>query len=437
MAELPTELVGDVARNSVAWATLTDLVDAAPRMAGHEGETVAAGIVAERFEHAGLREIARERFAVPEWRRGDSSLSLHQQDREYDEPHQVIALPGSPPGTASGEVVDVGYGTPAEFDTADVTDALVLARSGTPADYGRWLHRREKYRAAVEGGAVGFVFRSHRKGCLPPTGGVSDDDGPGSIPAVGVSRELGRRLVRHGKRGELSGTLSVACQTGETTSVNVSGALGPSTDEELLVTAHHDAHDIAEGAKDNGTGCALVVETARLLAQAAAQLDITVRFVTFGAEEMGLRGSGHMVGERSLENIRAVVNLDAIGGSRDLGVSTHGFTALGDAFRAVGAELDVPVEVADDVEPHSDHWPFVRRGVPGAMVHTMTASGERGWGHTHADTLDKLDGRDLRDLVVPIAAAVLRLAGGGRTVRHVDPGTVEERARKQGYPLER
>ncbi|MEF8812544.1 MAG: M28 family metallopeptidase [Halovenus sp.] len=437
MAELPTELVGDITRNSVAWATLTDLVDAAPRMAGHEGETAAAGIVAERFERAGLREIAQERFAVPEWSRGDSSLAVHQQDRQYDKSHQVIALPGSPPGRATGEVVDVGYGTPAEFDTVDVTGALVLARSGTPADYDRWLHRREKYRAAVEGGAAGFVFRSHREGCLPPTGGVGDDAGPGPIPAIGVSREFGRRLVRHRERGELSGTLSVACQTGETTSVNVSGALGPTTDEELLVTAHHDAHDIAEGAKDNGTGCALVVETARLLAQAAEQLDISVRFVTFGAEEIGLRGSSHMASERSLENIRAVVNLDAIGGSRDLGVATHGFTALGDAFRAAAAELDVPIEVADDVEPHSDHWPFVRQGVPGTMVHTMTGSGERGWGHTHADTLDKLDRRDLRDLVVPIAAAVLWLAGADRTVEHVDPGTVEERAREQGYPLER
>jgi len=437
MERLPADLIGDATRNSVAWATLTDLVDAAPRMAGHEGEREAADIVGGRFEGAGLREIRRETFTIPAWRRGESALAVHEEGRQYDQSHQVIALPGSPSGTASGPVVDVGYGTPGEFGDVDVTDALVLARSGTPEGYDRWLHRREKYRAAVEGGAAGFVFRSHREGCLPPTGDIGDDAGAGPIPAVGVSRELGRRLVRHRQRGELSGTLSVECATGETTSVNVSGALGPATDEELLVTAHHDAHDIAEGAKDNGTGCALVVETARLLAQVADELGITVRFVTFGAEEIGLRGSSHMAGERPLDGIRAVVNLDAIGGSRDLGVSTHGFAAIGDAFRVTASDLDVPVEVTDDVEPHSDHWPFVERGVPGAMVHTMTGSGERGWGHTHADTLDKLDGRDIRDLVVPIVAAVLWLAGDDRTVEHVDPGTVEKRAREQGYPLDR
>jgi len=437
MAALPTELVGDVARNSVVRATLSELVDAAPRMAGYEGERAAADIVAERFEGAGLRDITGQTFTIPEWRRGESSLAVHEEDRQYGQSHQVIALPGSPPGTATAEVVDVGYGTPEEFERAEVTDALVLARSGTPDDYDRWLHRREKYSAAVEGGAAAFVFRSHRKGCLPPTGGVSDEDGPGAIPAVGVSRELGARLVRHRKREELSGTVSVDCDTGEATSVNVSGALWPATDEELLVTAHHDAHDIAEGAKDNGVGCALVVETARLLAQVEGRLDITVRFVTFGAEESGLRGSGYMAGERSLDDIRAVVNLDAIGGSRDLGVSTHGFAGIGDAFQAVAAELDVPIDVTDDVEPHSDHWPFVRRGVPGTMVHTMTGSGERGWGHTHADTLDKLEGRNLRDLVVPIAAAVLRLAAADRPVEPAAPKTIEKRAREQGYPLDR
>lgn len=436
MSQLPADIVGDVTANGIAWETLTDLVDASPRMAGYEGEQAGADIIADRFESVGLRDIEQESFQIPGWWRGESALAVPETGSQYDQSHQVIALPGSPPGEAAGELVDVGYGTPGEFEAVDVSDSLVLARSGTPDDYDRWLHRREKYKAAHEGGANGFVFRSHREGCLPPTGGVADDDGPGPIPAVGVSREVGSRLVRHTGEQMVTGELRVDCRTGDATSVNVSGRLGPETDEEILVTAHHDAHDIAEGAKDNGVGSALVVETARLLAQVEGELDTGVRFVTFGAEEMGLRGSTQMAQSRSVQETAAVVNLDAIGGSRDIGVSTHGFDELGAAFEAAGDDLGVPVQVTDDVEPHSDHWPFVKHGVPGVMVHTMTGAGERGWGHTHADTLDKLDQRDLRELVVPIAAAVLELATGELAEAAVDPETIEERAREQGYPVE-
>jgi aminopeptidase YwaD len=436
MARLTDSVIGDAYRNSIAWETLTSLVDIENRMAGQVGEEEGAETITATFEAIGLRNVDIEEFEVPGWWRGSSLLDLPDRESTYTHQHQVLALPGTPAGEESADLVDVGHGTPSEFEEADIEGTIAMASSKTPEDHDRWIHRKEKYEAAVEGGAVGFIFRNHVEGCLPPTGGIHQGDDPGAIPAVGVSRELGHRLVRHCEDGPIEATLSVDCRNETTDSRNASGVLGPETEERILVTAHHDSHDIAEGAEDNGAGSALVCEVARLLAQVEDDLEVAVECVTFGAEETGLRGSAHMAETQEHDEIKAIVNLDAIGGSRTLAIDTHGFDQLGDAFETVSERLDTPIELSEDIVPHSDHWPFVQEGVPGLMASSASESDDRGWGHTHADTLDKLDKRDFRDLAVLVASGVAELSDHDRTPEHVDSEIIEERAKEQGFDLD-
>ncbi|MXR51245.1 M28 family peptidase [Halovenus sp. WSH3] len=435
MGRLPDSTVGTAQTDPISWETLTALVDCAPRMAGSAGERAAMDELAERFRALGARDVSVDSFEIAAWERGESTLSVPERSAEYDGDHQVIGLPGTPSGTVSGRVVDVGHGTPAEFDEQSVEGALVIVAGGTPESYDRWFHRREKYELAVERGADGFLFQSRRDGCLPPTGDIGDGDPPGEIPGVGISREVGRRLARYASDGTTEAELTVDCGTEPGTSGNVSARLGPDTDRELWLTAHHDAHDIADGALDNGCGCALVTEVARLLATVEDDLETAVRLTTFGAEEVGLLGSTRAAEEHALSEITAVLNLDGIGSTRNLAVDTHGFPAIAEAFEQAADSHDVPVEIRERVNTHSDHWPFAREGVPAAMAYSTGGSDRRGWGHTHGDTLDKLDSRDLRALAVPIAEAVLELASGERSTERVSPDTVLERAREEGYDV--
>lgn len=78
-----------------------------------------------------------------------------------------------------------------------------MARSDGPADHDRWHHRMEKYAAAAEEGAAGFIFRNHYEGALPPTGEVGYHERPGPIPVVGVSKKLGDRLARYARESAL------------------------------------------------------------------------------------------------------------------------------------------------------------------------------------------------------------------------------------------
>lgn len=435
MATIPTRLVGEAYTSTHAWDLLCDLVDIDNRMAGQRGETEGAELVREAFEESGLSEVSVTEFDIPGWWRGDCSLTTSgDRTHVFDAPYQVIELPGSPSGTVEAEIVDVGHGLPEDFEECDgdLEGTLVMASSLTPDDHDRWIHRGEKYASAVNAGAAGFLFRNHLDGCLPPTGGIGNDDGPGPIPAIGVSREVGSRLVRYCEDG-VDGHLEVECRNEPTQSRNIEAVLGPETDQEILVTAHIDAHDIGEGARDNGVGSVLVSEVGRLLSLMEDDLGTRVRCLVFGAEEVGLYGAYHWVDTHAADRVKCVLNIDGAGCSRTLDMYTHGFDPIGEAFRDVSEELTVPIEIAEGIRPHSDHWPFVQEGIPGAQLRSTADESGRGWGHTHADTIDKLDIRDLRDLAVGITAGVVTLAGTDRTVEHKPVEEIRDATIEQGY----
>ncbi|WP_435152265.1 M28 family peptidase [Haladaptatus sp. DFWS20] len=434
MNTLPTTIVGDAYTSSHHWNLLCDLVDLDNRMAGQQGEVEGAALVKDAFEEHGFRDASITEFEIPGWWRESSSLSVeHDRTHEFDAQHETVALPGTPSGDVSAELVDVGDGLPEDFEECDVEGKIVMASSLTPDEYGRWIHRAEKYGAAVRGGAIGFLFRNHLDGNLPPTGSIGNEDGPGDIPAVGVSKEVGHRLVRYCENGNTTARLTVDCRNKPTNSRNIEAVVGPDTDEEVLVTAHVDAHDVGEGANDNGVGTVLVAEIGRLLTEMEDELDTTVRCLVFGAEEVGLYGAYHWAETHDLDSVKCIFNMDGAGYSRTADVYTHGFEAIGEAFEEVRDEFDVPVEINTGIRPHSDHWPFVQKGVAGAQARSIADGSGRGWGHTHGDTLDKLDRRDLRDLAVVFTAGVVKLAESDREISPKSVAEIRDATVEQGF----
>ena len=413
-----TDWIGDTFTSDVGWDHLEALVDIDTRMAGSDGERRAAAATRDVLAAVGARDARLDHFPIQGWARGRSAVEAG------DTVQDCIALPRSPSGEVTGELVDLGHGLPADFEQ-ELEGAVVLAASDVPGWYDRYLHRREKYYRAVEAGAAAFVYANHVEGCLPPTGSVGTEAAPiGEIPAVGVSKEVGARLARRFEGESVS--ISVAAETSEATSQNVHAELGPNTESEVLVTSHVDAHDIAEGAADNGAGTATVVEVARALAQREDELDTRVHIIVFGAEEVGLVGSHYDAEQRDHDSIRAVVNNDGVGRARDLICTTHGFDDLADVADRVAARMDHPIDTPPELGPHSDHWPYVTRGVPGYYVRADTGDVGRGWGHTHADTLDKLDPRDLREQAILLTELVVELAAEDTTVARRSPDAIAE-----------
>lgn len=174
---------------------------------------------------------------------------------------------------------------------------------------------------------------------------------------------------------------------------------------------------------DNGAGTATLYEIMRGIRAREAELETRVHFIAFGAEEVGLVGSTHHARTTQLDAVKAVVNNDGVGRDRDLDVFTHGFQGIRDAVEAAGEAFDARVRARNRLNPHSDHWPFVAHGVPGCHATSITGRRDRGWGHTAADTLDKVDSRDIRHHAILLTEAVVTLAEDGT---ELTPRTVSD-----------
>jgi Zn-dependent M28 family amino/carboxypeptidase len=103
----------------------------------------------------------------------------------------------------------------------------------------------------------------------------------------------------------------------------------------------------------------------------------------------------------------------------------------------VAEEANQPIHQQDGVHPFSDHWPFLMRGVPALQLHSEqdhSAPGARGrgWGHTHADTRDKVDDRNLREHAM-LAALLIREVASRDDIPRPTPESVAENLRENDF----
>jgi carboxypeptidase Q len=167
-------------------------------------------------------------------------------------------------------------------------------------------------------------------------------------------------------------------------------------EEYVIVGGHLDSWDGAQGAVDNGTGCATTLEAARLLAAAGARPRRTIRFVLWTGEEQGLLGSEAYVAAHPelMPRISAVLNHD--GGTNylsGLAVTEAMLPAMREACApAIGLDPRFPFELVEleglPAAGSSDHAPFVRRGVPGFFWRQAGRSSYQHHHHTQHDLFE-------------------------------------------------
>ena len=167
---------------------------------------------------------------------------------------------------------------------------------------------------------------------------------------------------------------------------NVLGALPGHEDarrhEAVVIAGHHDHlgerdGEIYNGAVDNCTGVAMMLATARRLVESGIQLKRSVLLMAPTAEECGLLGSDFyaeaplQLGGRQAKPLAAFAfDVGNVWGrTRDISVLGLGKSTLDSLLYEVASAQDL--SLVPDLQPkmglfyRSDHWSFVRRGVPG------------------------------------------------------------------------
>ncbi len=202
----------------------------------------------------------------------------------------------------------------------------------------------------------------------------------------------------------------------------------------ILIAAHYDTVVNSPGADDNGTGLAVVLEIARLLANTPTPLSLEIAF--FDREETGLQGSFAFTAQtENTEHLKSVIILDMVGYACHLsGCQTYpSGLAVQPVLESAGIEspdqgeflavvgeaehlellkifqnwnkstinqtakmpkiVAVPVPFKGVLTPdvlRSDHAAFWYQGIPAVLV-TDTAELRSPHYHQPSDTIDSLD----------------------------------------------
>jgi carboxypeptidase Q len=152
----------------------------------------------------------------------------------------------------------------------------------------------------AEGAAVMLQDSGKPHNLLVTTGqwrGADRANAPEPLPSLFIAHEHYALLYRLASRPEPAKTKVEVEVTnkfipGPITVYNTVGEIpGEKADEFVVVGAHLDSWDLAQGTTDNGTGSCVVLETARLLVRSGIKPKRTIRFVLFTGEEQGLHGS--------------------------------------------------------------------------------------------------------------------------------------------------
>jgi hypothetical protein len=343
---------------------------------------------------------------------------------------------GSANGDVEAEVVFVGYGIGArergydDYANVDVRGRIAVAFAGAPAGRER-TPRIEKLVAARERGARALLIVEDRLPELTATAAVSP------LPSASVRSSVVVPLLTAGESIEALAAnprafatgrrarLRIALERVDLKGVNVIGIIpgrDPAlADETVVVGAHYDhlgrvGGAVHHGADDNASGTAVVVGLARAFASAGGS-PRTLVFALFGAEELGLVGSGHYVRHpaRPLTRTVGMVNFDMVGRLRGDRLTVGGVESAS-GFREIVSAAAAPEALAVTLRgsPYgpSDHARFYRAGVPVLFFHTGTHDDY----HRPTDTPDKLETAGMARIAVVGAQVIERLGATSRPV---------------------
>jgi hypothetical protein len=421
--EIDRWLMGEAWTGSQMNQHLVELCDRiGPRWSSSAAEWATVNYIHEQFAQSELNYVTLERYTLNTWDYIGADAFLLEEERAVS----ILPFLRCPPCQITGLLVDVGFGT--EHEVADQRENLrggiaIVALGYEPFTAPVPLPYRLQALAAA--GAAAAIVVDRKEGGRKEYHSASDWRYPGldehPLPTVTVSREDGALLRSRARAGKQL-RLVVESRFYEAPSWNVVSELRGRRwpNEHLLLGGHHDTVFGAPGGNDNSSGIMVVMETARVLAALQKATGVTpgrtIRFVTFSAEEQKLQGAAAYVDEHYGPEPppRLAINLDELATGPIKGI----VLAFPHLRKLVQSQLDemgdgLKCHVMAQLDPTSDHFPFLRAGLDAAHLWRWRFVGRRpdaDFHHEPGDTIDKVNVRELKEYVGQLARLLLRLS---------------------------
>jgi len=445
--------------------TIRDLTDDSfgGRQSGTQGATLASEYISNYFGTLGLRPAGtdgtyRAQFTMPLWQLTQvPQLTIEgTPPRDFVYRKDFSIHPGSDNGQFSADVVFAGYGITAtdlaydDFAGISASGKIVLVIAGTPPN-GRFRESSygspySKYENARAHHAVGLILANAPanpadnyvqigRGVMGPSGGpylwTKLTIFRGSVEMAdailaptgktllilenGIDSSLKPNSLQMQTKLKVSVTVSY---NEDATAVNVLGIVPGSdpaaTQKVIIIGAHYDHlgrdadGSIFRGANDNGSGVAVMMEIAHILAT-GSKPKWTILFAAWSGEEEGLWGSWNYVNNSyfSLARTEAYINLDMVGCCTGLtAYVSEDYSGL----RGVLSDSANALQLSPDVQGFSggsDHVLFEENHVPNLMFIYEPLDAVY---HTPADTIDHISRQDLLETGKLTALMALKLS---------------------------
>jgi len=430
--------------DSGTWDILEELVSVAPkRLAGSPGDKIARDWALEKLESLGFDRVWVHEFQLRGWERVSASATVLGDEGFNLNITSLGRSVSTPTGGVTAEVVH--FPTFADLEAAaasDVEGKIVfisnrMERKIDGSGYGPAnVARSRGHEVVAKKGGLALLIRSIGTDShdAPHTGAMRFGKDGMSQPELdlayeeAVSAPYGEKTVAagaisnvdsdvfealFGSGNEVTVALEISNNDlGEITSYNIIGEMtGSERPHEVVITGGHiDAWDTGVGAMDDGMGVAITMNAVASIGALPQRPARTLRFVAFGAEELGLLGAKAYADEYSdVDHVFGIESDFGIGKVWQLSpaVSAHAVPVLG--------------EIATLLEPMGIAWNSEARGFPGPDLRPLvTGAGLAGAAlngdgtfyfdlhHTAEDTLDKIKAPDL-DYNTAAYAALLYL----------------------------
>jgi carboxypeptidase Q len=411
-------LIDAALRDSAAWNRLAQLTDTfGHRLSGSQALESAIDWVLAEMKKDGLDNVHGEAVKVPHWVRDDESLTLVSPRKTS---LRMLGLGGSvatPKQGITAPVIVVGSFDELTARAAEAKGKIVVF--DVPfTQYGETVrYRGAGAIAAARVGAVAALVRSVTPMSLrtPHTGALRYDSTVKKIPSAALTVEdalMFRRMIARGQKVVVTLKMS-AHMLPDAPSRNAIAELRGSElpDEVVIVSGHLDSWDVGQGAMDDGGGVVAAWEAVRLMKQLGLRPRRTVRIVAWTNEENGTAGgNGYRDAHRAElpKHVLAIESDEGVFKPRGVGFSgTDSATAIVKRVAALLARIG-----ANGVAPGgggADVGPMMALGVPG-MSPDVDGSKYFWYHHTEADTMDKLDPREMALCVATMAVMAYVIA---------------------------
>jgi hypothetical protein len=361
------------------------------RRAGSAGELLAAQYISQQFAQAGLQPKGSngfiQEFTINEGKQapaGENRFTVNDQPLQLEQDYYPLAVSASSQVSGSCSPGLREKGLPWFWDVADLLDD----NKNNPHFDVYAAIAAEALRTGEKGGKALIVFNSSNAEDNIHFN-RHDSVAPAPIPVVYVTKK-GLKKYFADATDYYQLNLQVKLVPKERKSRNVVAFLDNQAPNTVILGAHFDhlGHgedgnsldgqgQVHNGADDNASGTAALIELARLLKNSTAKQN-NYLFIAFSGEELGLLGSKYWLSHPGFSlTANYMINMDMVGrydSSRKLTIGGYGTSpAWPQLFNAV-TDKNLLVKFDSSGSGPSDHASFYYQNIPVLFFFTNTHS---------------------------------------------------------------